>query len=81
MKTPAGFYKAFKHIFGCSPGKFKLYKNNTKKEGLKMLIENINDTAELDAALNFAKEIYSPALNPKLPMTFDTYIYWVKNSS
>ncbi|MDR1688083.1 MAG: hypothetical protein LBS21_05670 [Clostridiales bacterium] len=46
-----------------------------------MLIENINDTAELDAALNFAKEIYSPALNPKLPMTFDTYIYWVKNSS
>ncbi len=54
-ETPAGFYKAFKSIFGCSPSK---YKNSIKKEGIAMLIDNVKNTAELDAVLAFAKALY-----------------------
>jgi len=55
-ETPAGFYKAFKNIFACPPSEFQ--KNNKMKEGFAMIIDNIKNIEELDAALAFAKELY-----------------------
>ena len=55
FETPAGFYKAFKTVFGCSP---REYKNNIKKEGTHMLIDNVKSIEELDSALAFAKVLY-----------------------
>ena len=53
--SPAGFYKAFKNIFGCSPRDFQ---KNIMKEGVSMLIDNIKNTEELDAALTFANKLH-----------------------
>jgi len=55
-ETPAGFYKAFKAIYGYSPSE---YKNNIKKEGITMFIDYVKNIEELDAVLAF-----SNALNP-----------------
>lgn len=54
-ETPAGFYKAFQNVFGCSPSR---YKNNLMKEGIDMAIENIQNIAELNDVLEFANLIY-----------------------
>ena len=54
-ESPAGFYKAFKNIFGCSPSEFQ---KNIKKGGTNMLIDNIKNIEELDAALAFTKILY-----------------------
>jgi len=56
FETPAGFYKAFKNIFGCSPSE---YKKNIQKEGILMFIDNIINIEELDAVLAFAKTLYT----------------------
>ena len=53
--TPAGFYKAFKSIFGCSP---KEYKNNIMKEGTNMYIDSVKTIEELNAVLAFVRTIY-----------------------
>ena len=58
-ETPAGFFKAFNSIFGCSPS---AYKNNIKKGGIYMIINNIKNTEELREALSIIKLIY-PKLN------------------
>ncbi|MCL2287004.1 MAG: GNAT family N-acetyltransferase [Firmicutes bacterium] len=57
-ETPAGFYKAFKAVFGCSPS---MYKNNVK-EGISMMINHVQSIEELDAVLAFAKAFYSDTL-------------------
>lgn len=49
FETPAGFYKAFKSVFGCSPGAYK----NKMKEGKTMHIDYVKNIAELDAVLAF----------------------------
>jgi AraC-like DNA-binding protein len=56
FETPAGFYKAFKNVFGCSPSE---YKKNIKKEGIPVFIDNVKNIKELDAVLAFAKTLYS----------------------
>lgn len=56
FETPAGFYKAFKTIFGCSPSE---YQNNLMREGKNMFIDNIKTVDELDAVLEFANSIYA----------------------
>ena len=58
-ETPAGFYKAFKSIFGCSPSE---YKKMIKKEGTAMFIDHVKSIEELDAVLAFAQALY-PNLN------------------
>ena len=60
-ETPAGFYKAFKSIFGCSPSK---YKNNIKKEGIIMQIDHVKNVKELDAVLTLYKSLY-----PNFPLS------------
>ena len=50
FETPAGFYKAFKSVFGCSPSK---YKNNMKKEGLAMFIDHVKNIEGLKKGLAF----------------------------
>ena len=57
-ETPAGFYKAFKTTFGCSPSAYK----NKMKEGISMYIDNVKNIKELDAVLAFTKVIY-PTMN------------------
>ena len=47
FETPAGFYKAFKSVFGCSPSEYK------KKEGITMRIDYVKNIEELDAVLAF----------------------------
>lgn len=60
-ETPAGFYKAFKAVFGCTPSD---YKNNIQKEGIYMFIDSVKNIEELDEVLAFAKKLYpDPALN------------------
>ena len=54
-ETPAGFYKAFKSIFGCSPSE---YKNNIRKEGSIMFIDNVKNIEELDRVLEFFKTVH-----------------------
>lgn len=54
-ETPAGFYKAFRSIFGCSPS---AYKKSIKKEGTTMLIDNVKNIEELDAVLAYTKTLY-----------------------
>jgi len=54
-ETPAGFYKAFKSVFGCSPSE---YKNNIRKEGISMFIDNVKDTEELAGVLELFKTLY-----------------------
>jgi len=54
-ETPAGFYKAFKSIFGCSPSE---YKNNIKKEGTHMRIDNVKTIEELEMVLAFTRTLY-----------------------
>ena len=54
-ETPAGFYKAFKSVFGCSPSE---YKNTIRKEGTAMLIDNIKNIEELERALAFFRALY-----------------------
>ncbi|MHB1484867.1 MAG: GNAT family N-acetyltransferase [Saccharofermentanales bacterium] len=61
-ETPAGFFKAFQSVFGCSPS---FYKNKFMKEGINMIIDNIKNIAELDEALNLIELIY-PKLNISL---------------
>lgn len=58
-ETPAGFYKAFKSIFGCSPSE---YTKNIMKEGVIMILDNIKNITELDEVLAFANNLY-PNLN------------------
>ena len=58
-ETPAGFYKAFKAVFDCSP---REYKNNIMKEGLHMFIDNVKTIEELDNVLAFAKAYYLSVL-------------------
>lgn len=53
--TPAGFYKAFKGIFGCSPSE---YKKHIQEEGISVIIDNVKNIDELDAVLAFAKTLY-----------------------
>ena len=55
-ETPAGFYKAFKSVFGYSPS---TYKNNIKKEGFLMLINHVQNIEELNAVFAFTKTLYS----------------------
>jgi GNAT superfamily N-acetyltransferase len=59
-QTPAGFYKAFKRTFGCAPSE---YKNNNRKEGKDMYIDNVKTVAQLDEALSIW-----PAIYPGLPI-------------
>ena len=54
-ETPAGFYKAFKSVFGCSP---REYKNNIMKEGAVMQIGHVKNIEELDAVLAFNNNLY-----------------------
>jgi AraC-like DNA-binding protein len=54
-ETPAGFYKAFKNVFGCPPSEFQ---KNNMKEGFNMIIDNVKNIEELDAALEFGKKLY-----------------------
>ena len=56
FETPAGFYKAFKSVHGCSPSAFK---NNIKKEGVNMFIDHVKSIEELDAILAFWPEVSS----------------------
>jgi len=53
--TPAGFYKAFMSVFGCSPTE---YKNNLMKEGKNMYIDNIKTIDELDSIINAIRATY-----------------------
>ena len=55
FQTPAGFYKAFKSVFGCSPSE---YQNNLMKEGVDMFIDNVKNMQELDAVLEFFEILY-----------------------
>ena len=57
--TLAGFYKAFKSVFGCSPGE---YRKNMKKEGIFVFIDNIKNINELDAVMTFVKS-FNPTCN------------------
>lgn len=60
-ETPAGFYKAFKSIFGCSPSE---YSKNLMKEGFIMILDNIKNVIELNDALAFANKLYpNPNIN------------------
>lgn len=61
-ETPSGFYKAVKAAFGCTPSE---YKNNLRKEGNIMFIDNVMNINELDEVLTFAKTLY-----PDLPFEF-----------
>ncbi|MCL2420695.1 MAG: GNAT family N-acetyltransferase [Defluviitaleaceae bacterium] len=54
-ETPAGFYKAFKSTFGCSP---REYRNNIRKDGTDMCIDSVKSIEELDAVLAFYKVLY-----------------------
>ena len=54
-ETPAGFYKAFKSVFGCSP---REYKNNVRKEGTVMFIDHVKNTEELKDVLAFFQILY-----------------------
>jgi hypothetical protein len=58
FETPAGFYKAFMAVFGCTPSE---YKNNIKKEGVHMFIDNVKNIDELDEVLSFANKLYPDA--------------------
>jgi len=49
-ETPAGFYKAFKSVFGCSP---KEYKNNIKKVEINMHIKQVETLQELTRGIAF----------------------------
>jgi len=60
-ETPAGFYKAFKSVFGCSPS---AYRNTIMKEGRAMRIDQVKSIAELERGLAFVKCLY-----PGHPMT------------
>ena len=60
-ETPAGFYKAFKSVFGCSPS---AYKNNIKGVEDFMRIDNIKSVEELDSVLTFFK-----TLRPNHPLS------------
>ena len=53
--TPAGFYKAFKSVFGCSPSD---YKGKIKKEEIIMIIKSVNDLSELNDVLSYANSLY-----------------------
>ena len=53
--TPAGFYKAFKAVMGCSPQE---YKNNNKEGKNDMFIEHVKNLEELDTILSFCRVIY-----------------------
>jgi AraC-like DNA-binding protein len=55
FETPAGFYKAFKRVFGCSP---RTYKNNLMKEGIDLKIDNVKSIEQLDSVFAFAKGLY-----------------------
>ena len=59
-ETPAGFYKAFKSVFGCSP---REYKNNIMKEGVNVFIDSVKNIEELDAIFEFWPNVY-----PDLPV-------------
>ena len=61
-ETPAGFYKAFQSVFGCSPSEYK--NNNIKKAGINMFIGNVKNIEELANGLDFFKTVY-----PGHPMT------------
>ena len=50
-ETPAGFYKAFKSVFGCSP---KEYKNNIKKVEINMHIKQVETLQELTRGIAFS---------------------------
>ena len=54
-ETPAGFYKAFKSVFGCSPMQ---YKKNIGKEGVKMRIDHVRSVEELEAVLGVFKKVH-----------------------
>ena len=56
FETPAGFYKAFKSVFGCSP---REYKNNFIKEKFEMKIDHVKSVDELKEVLAFYKSLYS----------------------
>jgi len=58
FETPAGFYKAFKSVFGCSPREYK-----REKEGICMYIDNVKTVAELDEMFEFWPKIF-----PHLPI-------------
>lgn len=70
-ETPAGFYKAFQNVFGCSPSH---YKNNLMKEGIYMTIENVKNITELNEVLEFANSIY-----PKPYIDFDGDNHYSRN--
>ena len=53
-ETPAGFYKAFKSVFGCAPSDYK----NMQKAGTHMMIDQVKNLMELDETLNFCQTLY-----------------------
>ena len=63
FETPAGFYKAFKAVFGYAPS---AYHQAIKKGEKTMIIEQIKDTTELDAVLAFWPVVY-----PHLPSDYE----------
>jgi len=56
-ETPSGFYKAFKSVFGCRPGRYKNNKTNETRS-LFMNIENVKTIKELNEVLKFFNKIY-----------------------
>ena len=56
-ETPAGFYKAFKNVFGCAPSR---YKNNKSERNIFMKIDNVKNTGELNELFEIIKPLYNP---------------------
>lgn len=68
-ETPAGFYKAFKSVFGCAPSRYKNNKSKSSAEGKKssaegkrrnifMNIENVKSVEELNEVFKILKSTY-----------------------
>lgn len=60
-ETPAGFYKAFKNVFGCAPSK---YKNNKSRRNVFMNIDNVKSIDELNEIFELMAILYPyPRIN------------------
>ena len=78
-ETPAGFYKAFQTVFGCSPSEYKnnpTNKNNVLRSNIFMNIENIKNIEELDEGLEFFK--YISKITPESDEKFGRN-WWIEN--
>jgi AraC-like DNA-binding protein len=68
-ETPAGFYKAFKSVFGCSPSAYKKSSRNNggkkiflKEEGLSMFIGHAKNTTELEKGIRLLNTVHTGQL-------------------